>query len=50
MKNITFNLDDNIIHWEDHVKLLCVTIDFKLSFDLRILNVCNKASRQLNVL
>ena len=46
---ITFNLD-SIIHCEDHVKLLGVTIDFKLSFDLPISNVCKKVSRQLNVL
>ena len=38
-ENITFNLDNNIIHCEDHVKLLGVTIDFKLSFDLHISNV-----------
>ena len=49
-ENITFNLDNNIIHCEDHVKLFGVTIDFKLSFDLHISNVCKKASRQLNVL
>ena len=36
-ENITFNLN-NIIHFEDHVKLLSVTIDFKLSFDLHIPN------------
>ena len=47
-ENITFNLDNNIIHCEDHVKLLGVTIDFKLSFDLHISNVCKKASRQQN--
>ena len=50
-ENISFNLDNNIIHCEDHVKLLGVTIDFKLNFDLHISNVCKKkASRQLNVL
>ena len=49
-ENITFNLDNNIINCEDHVKLLGVTIDFKLSFDLHISIVCKKASRQLNVL
>ena len=35
-ENITFNLDNNIIHCEDHVKLVGVTIDFKLNFDLHI--------------
>ena len=49
-ENITLNLDNNTIHCEDHVKLLGVTIDFKLSCDLHISNVCKKASRQLNVL
>ena len=41
-ENITFNLDNNIIHFKDHVKLLGVTIDFKVSFDLHISNVCKK--------
>ena len=49
-ENITFKLDDNIIKCEEHVKLLGVTIDFQLNFDLHISNVCKKASRQLNVL
>ena len=44
-KNITFNPDNNIIHCEDHVKRFGVTIDFKLSFDLHMTNVCKKASR-----
>ena len=38
-ENITFSLDNNIIHCEDHVNLLGVTIDFKLSFDLHISSV-----------
>ena len=41
-ENITFNLDNNIIHCEDHNYLLGVTIYFKLSFDLNISNVCKK--------
>ena len=49
-ENVTFKLDDNIIKCEEHVKLLGVTIDFQLNFDLHISNVCKKASRQLNVL
>ena len=43
-ENITFNLDNNIIHCEDHVKLLGVAFDFKLSFDLHLSNLCKKAS------
>ena len=38
-ENITFNIDNNILHCDDHVKLLGVTIDFKLNFDLNISNV-----------
>ena len=49
-QNIVFSLENNVIYCEDHVKLLGVTIDFKLNFDLHISNVCKKASRQLNVL
>ena len=49
-ENICFNLGDNIVKCEDSVKLLGVTIDFKLDFDEHISNVCKKASRQLNVL
>ena len=49
-ENITFNLDSYIIHCEDHVTLYGVTIDFKLSFDFHISNMCKTASRQLNVL
>ena len=49
-ENICFNLGDNIVKLEDSVKLLGVTIDFKLDFDEHISNVCKKASRQLNVL
>ena len=49
-ENITFNLENNVINCEEHVKLLGVTIDFKLNFNLHISNVCKKASRQLNVL
>ena len=41
-ENITFKLDDNIIKCEEHVKLLGVTTDFQLNFDLHISNVCKK--------
>jgi hypothetical protein len=39
-----------MIKCEDEVKLLGVTIDFKLNFDRHVSNICKKASRQLNVL
>ena len=49
-KNISFNLNGNIIKTEDEVKLLGVTIDYELIFNSHITNICRKASRQLNVL
>ena len=49
-QNITFNLNETTIKCEDSVKLLGVTIDFKLKFDVHISSICKKASRQLNVL
>ena len=35
---------------EESVKLLGVTIDFLLNFDLHVSNICIKAARQINVL
>ena len=49
-ENICFNLGDNLFKCEGSVKLLGVTIDFKLDFDEHISNVCKKASHKLNVL
>ena len=48
--NISFNLDGNIIKWNDEVKLLGVTFDFMLNFYSHISNICKRASQQLNVL
>jgi hypothetical protein len=49
-KNIIFNLDGISIVCDDEVKLLGVTIDFKLNFNSHNTNICKKAARQLNVL
>ena len=35
---------------DDEVKLLGITIDFKLNFYSHIINICKKAARQLNIL
>jgi hypothetical protein len=43
-------LEGNEIECETEVKLLSVTIDFKLNFNEHTSNICKKASRQLNVL
>jgi hypothetical protein len=49
-KKVMFNLNGINISCEDEVKLLGVTIDFKLNFNTHISNICKKAARQLNVL
>ena len=38
------------IKCEDSVKLLGVTIDYLLNFDLHVSNICKMAARQINVL
>ena len=45
-----FNLNGINLFCEDEVKLLGVTIDFKLNFNTHISNICKKAARQLNAL
>ena len=49
-KNVMFNLNGINLSCEDEVKLLGVTIDFKLNFNTHIFNICKKAARQLNAL
>ena len=43
-------LQGNQIDCEDEVKLLVVTLDFKLTFNDHVSHICKKASQQLNVL
>ena len=38
-ENISFNLDNNVINCEESVKLLGVTVDFRLNFDIHISNI-----------
>jgi hypothetical protein len=45
-----FNLNGINLSCEDEVKLLGVTIDFKLNFNTHISNICKKAAKQLNAL
>jgi hypothetical protein len=49
-KNLSFMLQGNKIDGEDEVKLLGVTLDFKLTFNYHVSHICKKASQQLNVL
>ena len=44
------NIDGEIINPEETVKLLGVTLDYRLDFDPHISNICKKAATQLNVL
>ena len=50
-QNIVFDLNGSKINCDDEVKLLGITIDFKLDFNKHISNICKKKpARQLNVL
>ena len=49
-KNVVFDVNGIVISCDDEVKLLGVTLDFKLNFNTHISNICKKAARQLNVL
>ena len=44
------NINGKTIRSEETVKLLGVTLDYKLDFDPHISNLCKKAATQLNVL
>ncbi len=46
----TLELHGASIERERHVKLLGITIDDRLKFDIQITNMCCRASKQLNVL
>ena len=50
LRNPTFNVNNSVISCEDVVKLLGVDIDFNLTFDSHIKNICKKAGQQINVL
>ena len=47
---LTANIDRNIIESEDNQILLGITINFNLSFNKYITNLCKKASTKLNAL
>ena len=50
IEDITFHLVNNVIKCEENIKLLGVTIDFQLNFNVHVSNICKRASKQLNVL
>ena len=47
---IKLDFSGQSIQSEENVKLLGVTLDYKLNFDQHISNICKKAASQLNVL
>ena len=47
-QNIVFDLNGNKINCDDEVKLLGITIDFKLVFNKHISNICKK-NKKLHV-
>ena len=47
---IEVRISDKVIKSEQNVKLLGVTIDNKINFDLHVSNICKKGSAQLNAL
>ena len=49
-KSPVFSIESVNITCEEIVKLLGVDIDFNLSFDHHISNICKKAAQQLNVM
>ena len=46
----TFKIGEKEIECEKMVKLLVVEIDYLLTFDTQVSNMCKKASQQINVL
>ena len=44
-KKITFILKENLIECEDEAKLLVVTIDYQLTFNPHIDNMCENAAK-----
>ena len=49
-RTLDLNFQGHSIKSEETVKLLGVTLDYKLNFDPHISNLCKKAAAQLNVL
>ena len=48
--SISISVQDDVIIPSDHIKVLGITLDDSLKFDLHISDMCKKASRQINAL
>ena len=49
-KDITINVEEELIECESSVKLLGVTLDSKLNFNEHVSNICKKASQKIHAL
>ena len=47
---LNVDINDMSLEIQNNVKLLGITIDDKLKFDIQVNNMCSRASRQLNVM
>ena len=48
--SISLSVQDNVVIPSDHSRVLGITLDDSLKFDLHISDICKKASRQINAL
>ena len=48
--SISLTVQDNVVIPSDHIRVLGITLDDSLKFDLHISDMCKKASRQINAL
>ena len=48
--SISLSVQDNVFIPSDHIRMLGITLDDSLKFDLHISDVCKKAARQINTL
>ena len=49
-KDVSINVDEEIIECESSVKLLGITLDNKLNFNKHVSNLCKKASQKIHAL
>ena len=48
--SLSFSIEDAIINSDSHIKVLGVTLDKDLNFNMHVSNICKKASMQINAL
>ena len=48
--SLSFSIEDAIINSDSYIKVLGVTLDKDLNFNMHVSNICKKASMQINAL